>query len=227
MGLILTLGTYAAVMVFLGTTLSHFLTLWKASRVPVPAAPSTTKMKVRSFIKTAGDILFLKRLLKTNDLLWIGEWVFHVSFLFVVLRHLRYILTPVPGWIWSIQFPGLVAGYILPVSLVFILLIKWMGEGGYFSSYNFFLLVLLFTISTIGLLMKTVFINDIVMVKNFMIGIISFRPVAPPGGVLFTVHYLLSLLFLICIPSHIFSAPFVLLDAQTREDKLRTLLHER
>ena len=49
---------------------------------------------------TALDVVFLGRVFVVNPALWFGEWVFHASFLLVLLRHLRYFLDPVPAWVW-------------------------------------------------------------------------------------------------------------------------------
>lgn len=37
----------------------------------------------------AADLLLFARLLRTNGALWIGEWIFHLSLMLVLLRHLR------------------------------------------------------------------------------------------------------------------------------------------
>lgn len=226
MGIVLTLCTYLALLLFFGVAFSRFLTLWNASRAIRAVSPQNLRDPFL-VVKMAGDIFFLARLLKTNDLLWIGEWIFHGSLLLVVLRHLRFILDPVPGWVSCLQTPGLIAGYIFPVSLISILLMKLGKEKGYFPSYNFFLLVLLFLIGVSGLLVKTVFLTDISAVKSFMLGVFAFSPADPPSSLLFSVHYILALILLTCLPSHIFTAPFVIMEARRRDEGLRTVMHEK
>ena len=71
----------------------------------------------------------------------------------VALRHLRYFLDPVPAWVWGLQLPGLIAGYVLPVSLVYILAVRIFSEREKYSSpANVLLLALLLAISGIGVL---------------------------------------------------------------------------
>ncbi len=229
MGILLTLITYLVIAIFFSVSLSRFLTLWKASQAmkTLTILPSrASRPKPILIAKTAGDIFFLTRLLKTNDLLWIGEWIFHCSFLLVVLRHLRYILNPVPDWVWRLQTPGLIAGYILPLALIYIFIMKIGKEEGYFPSYNFFLVVLLFFTGVTGLLMKTVFRTDIVAVNNFMLGIFTFRLADAPASPLFVFHYLLFLVLLAYLPSHVFAAPFVIMEARKRDEELKAIMHE-
>ncbi len=226
MGIILTLSTYLVILIFFGVAFSRFLTLWNAARVTRSVLPRAPRSPVL-VLKMAGDIIFLTRLLKANDLLWIGEWIFHFSFVLVFLRHLRFMLDPVPGLVWCFQTPGLIAGYILPASLISILIMKLGKEKGYFPSYNFFLLVLLFLIGMSGLLVKTIFLTDITGVKNFMLGIFTFRPANPPSSLLFSVHYILVLILLMYLPSHIFAAPFVIIEARIHDEGLTAVLHDK
>jgi nitrate reductase gamma subunit len=163
-----------------------------------------------------------------NDVLWIGEWVFHVSFVFVVLRHLRYFIDPIPQWIWSIQTPGIIAGYILPVALVYIVAMKVIIEKKkYVSSYNFFLIAMIFTIGVTGLLMKIVFRPDVLGIKEFVLGAVTFRLLNAPESTLFTIHFLMVLIMFICLPTHIFAAPLTLLESGQRNERIKGLVHEK
>ncbi len=226
MGMILTLCTYLAMLLFFGVAFSRFMTLWNASRAIRPVLPGTPA-NPSIIIKTAGDIVFLTRLLKANDLLWIAEWIFHCSFVLVIVQHLRFVLDPVPAWVFFLQTPGLIAGYMLPAALIVILVMKLRSEKGYFPSYNFFLVALLFLIGISGLLVKTVFLTDISAAKEFMLGIFTFNPAEPPRSLLWGVHYLLVLILFVCLPSHIFTAPFVIIEARIRDEGLKTVMHEK
>ena len=224
MGILLTLSTYTVLGIFLVVLCGRLLTLWKAARALRGYAPSL-HFTPRLLMKIAGDILFLSRLLKTNDLLWIGEWLFHCTFSLVVLRHLVFFLSPVPGWIAFLQPFGIFAGYILPLSLIYILTVKLSREKGYFPSYNFFLLILLLLLSVTGVLLRTVFKADLVAVKGFVLGILGLSPQSVPLHFLFVMHFFLVLVFILYVPTHIFAAPLVMLDARQREEKLKTLMH--
>lgn len=223
----MTLMMYAVSATFLGVSLSRFLILWKSGTTIRRFSPAPHRLSPLLMLRAAGDILFLTRLLKANDVLWVGEWLFHGSLVLVMLRHLRYVLTPVPDWVWFVQPFGLVAGYILPLSLLFILIIKTGGEREYLPSYNFFLLVLLLAMAVTGLLMQTMFRTDVVAVKEFMVGIFTFSPTVLPHGLLFTLHFFLFLVLIVSLPTHIFTAPFVMIEARRYEKALETLIHKK
>ncbi|HUO76385.1 MAG TPA: hypothetical protein VMU21_02315 [Thermodesulfovibrionales bacterium] len=224
MGILLTLSTYAVLGIFFILLCGKLLTLWKAARTVRGYAPSPS-FTPRLVMKVAGDILFLSRLLNTNDLLWIGEWLFHCTFVLVVLRHLVFFLSPVPGWVAFLQPFGIFAGYLLPLSLIYILTVKLNREEGYFPSYNFFLLILLLLLSMTGILLRTVFKADLVAVKGFVLGILGLSPQSVPLDFLFLMHFSLVLVVILYVPTHIFAAPLVMLDARQREEELRRLLH--
>ena len=224
-GILLTLSTYAVLGIFFILLFGRLLTLWKAARIVSGYAPSPP-FTPRLVMKFAGDILFLSRLLRTNDVLWIGEWLFHCTFLLVVLRHLIFFLNPVPGWVAFLQPFGIFAGYLLPLSLIYILLIKVSREKGYFPSYNFFLIILLLFLSVTGILLRAVFKADLVAVKGFVLGILGLSPQSAPLHFLFVIHFSLVLVFILYLPTHIFAAPLVMLDATLREEELKRLMHE-
>jgi nitrate reductase gamma subunit len=227
MGILLTMSAYAVLVIFLGVSFTRFLELWKAAETTRRFSPVRIHAGPLSFLRTAGDIIFLGRLLRTNDLLWLGEWPFHCFFVLVLLRHLRFVLNPVPEWIWNIQPFGLVAGYLLPVTLLYIFVVKMVREKRYFPSYNLFLIILIFLIAVTGLLMRTVFRTDMVAIKRFMTGIFTFSPMNLPEGTLFIVHFALVLLLAASLPSHIFAAPFVMIEARRREEELKVIIHDR
>jgi nitrate reductase gamma subunit len=173
-------------------------------------------------------VFLFYRLLRTNDVLWAGELLFHASLVLVLLRHLRLVLDPVPGWVWAIQPWGLIAGYLLPFTLIYILVIRLLTEQVKYSSPgNLFLLISLFVISLTGVMMHAWWKPDIIGIKLFMHGIFSLRPVDWPGGWLSTIHLIAVLVIIPYLPTHIFIAPAVMLEAQSREEGLHEVLHDR
>jgi len=225
LGIVLTLGYLLSMLVFLGNCAAKAL-VWTKSRSVNEV--TSDKITLRTFVMAAGDILFFRRLLIVNDILWIGEWIFHFTFILVILRHLRYFLNPVPQWVWALQTPGIIAGYVLPIALAYIFTVKFLIERKkYFSTYNFLLLVLILVISISGLLMKTIYHPDIVSVKTFVMGIVTFGFAAVPGSALFIFHFILVLALILNLPTHIFAAPLVLIGARQREDNLNQVIHEK
>jgi [DsrC]-trisulfide reductase subunit M len=224
-GVVLTLGYYLSMLILFGNYAVKVF-IWTKSK---PLNEKVfRKPSVKALVLAVCDILSFRRLLIANDLLWIGEWVFHVSFVLVMLRHLRYFVDPVPQWVWSVQPVGVFAGYILPVSLVSILIVKFRIEKKmYVSSYNFLLLVLIFVLSVSGLLMKTIFHPDIVSVKTFTMGIVIFAFAAVPASALFIFHFIVFLALIVNLPTHIFAAPLSLISAREREENMNQVIHEK
>jgi [DsrC]-trisulfide reductase subunit M len=175
---------------------------------------------------TALDIACFRRLLDVNGFLWFGSWTFHLSFLFVALRHLSYFLKPVPVCITDIQPFGVLAGYMLPMSLIYIFVVRIAGREKYVSRANFLILGLIFLISVTGLLLRS-FRADLVDVKGFILGVLAFKPNMVPQSFLFIAHFILVLLLAPFLPFHIFTSPVTILEARRREVELKMVLHEK
>ncbi len=228
MGKLLFGAAYIVYAVFWVRMLMHALVWWKAASRPGLSARPGLKARMQAYALTAADIVFFLRLLLVNPLLWLGEWIFHVSFFLVLLRHLRFFLNPVPDFVWWVQTPGLIAGYLLPPALVYILVVRLLTrQERYASTANMVLLGLVLVISSLGVLMRTLFRPDLVGVKLFIYGIVRFAPAAAPGSILFLAHFILVLVLVLLLPSHIFTAPFVMLDARKRGQALRLVMHEK
>jgi nitrate reductase gamma subunit len=227
LGILLIITAYTCVAIFLLRILWRIMLLFRVSGKHDSQDTRASKITPISVLKVIRDVLFLYRLFRVNKPLWIGEWVFHCALLLVLLRHLRYFLYPVPDWVISIQQAGLYSGYVLPISLIYILIIKFgIEKKRYFSSYNFFLLMVLFLSSITGILMQTVIRADIVEIKHFVLSALIFKSVLAPKSTLFVIHFIISLIFLAYLPVHIFAAPYTLMDAQKREDGLKLMIYE-
>ncbi len=227
-GQLLILAAYGVYAAFWIRFLMHALIWWRAAQRLTTSGLASPPMTKKACGLTILDILFFGRLLKGNAALWLGEWVFHASFLLVLLRHLRFFLNPVPELIWSLQTPGLVAGYILPAALVYILVIRlFTKHERYASPANMLLLALVLMIGVLGLLMSLWFKPNLVDVKLFALGLVCFKPAAAPESLLFTLHFGLVLVLIAFLPTHIFSAPLVMMEARKREQALRLVMHEK
>ncbi len=228
MGKILIVAAYAVYAAFWLRFIGHALVWWKVSQRLDNRSLARPHLKLKACALTVLDVVLLGRVFIVNPALWIGEWVFHASFLLVVLRHLRFFLDPVPDWVWWLQTPGLIAGYVLPFALLYILVIRLLTKlEKYAAPANLFLLGLVLAISSIGVVMNTLFTPDLVDVKLFIFGIVHFAPAAAPGSVLFLLHFCLVLVLLLFLPTHIFTAPLVMLEARKREQALRLVIHEK
>ncbi len=226
LGKILTGAAYLIYVVFWVRFLVHAL-VWCRVERRLPAPPAASRSRLKACSLAAGDIIFFGRLFKVNPALWFGEWVFHVSLLFVLLRHLRFFLDPVPGWVWSVQFAGMIAGYILPLSLIYILVIRlFTKRERYASPANVFLLALVLVISSLGLIMHLWMTPNLVDVKLFTLGLACFKPAPAPESLWFAAHFFLVLVLAAFLPTHIVTAPLVMMEARKREQALPLVMHE-
>lgn len=227
MGRLLILAAYLAYAAFWIRFLTHALVWRRAARRLKEPVANMPRSRMKACALTAVDVILFGRLFKVNAALWFGEWVFHVSFLLVLLRHLRFLLNPVPGWVWSVQTAGLIAGYVLPASLAYILVIRLLTKREkYAAPANVFLLALVLVISSLGILMRQWFTPNLVDVKLFMLGILCMKPAPAPGSLLFAAHFLLVLVLVLFVPTHIFTAPFVMMEARKRELGLHRVMHD-
>ena len=225
MGRALFWGFYAAFLIFVAGYIARMLA-W-ARYAPLRPFPEKT-LSLSVFLSGLTDILLLRRLLRVNDVLWLGEWVFHASLLVLFLSHLKYIFDPGPPIIAAVEIPARVAAWLLPASLLYIGVMKIIIEKKvYVSSYNFMLLGAMMVSCVSGLLMKYSLRADLAGIKHFTMGLVTFHIVTPPGTLIFLFHFFIFLMLLMSLPTHMFAAPLTMIEARERDEELRYLVHEK
>jgi nitrate reductase gamma subunit len=205
----------------------HTLVWLRAAKQRPGGHAEVSGKRLPSFAAALIDIILFRRLFASNKALWLGSWAFHAAFFIVILRHLRYFLEPVPDCIVSVQPLGVFAGYLMAFSLAYVLLLRVVTKTKYLSYQNYVILGLVFLISLTGLLMRNYFPADLVDVKSFTMGLVAMRPAPLPGGFFFSIHFFLVLLLVPFLPFHLFTAPFVALEARRREELLDTVMHDK
>jgi hypothetical protein len=63
-------------------------------------------------------------------------------------------------------------------------------------------------------------------VKLFAFGIMTLRPAAFPESPLFLLHFILVLVFILFVPTHIVAAPLVMWEASKRDLGLKMVMHD-
>ncbi|HEY6000886.1 MAG TPA: hypothetical protein VI078_16485 [bacterium] len=227
MGWLIVVATYLAVAALYLRLAAHALrwaeAAWRAPAAPRRGAAST----LRAAAGAALDIALLRRLFLVNPALWLGEWVFHVSLLLVLTRHLRYFLEPVPAWVAGTQTLGWMAGFVLPAALLYVLAWRLIpGREPFSSRANLLVLLDLLGLAATGLLLATRHRVDLVQVKAYALGIVTFRPAPPPADWLLATHLALVLALALYVPSHVLTAPLTLLDARRRDREREGILHD-
>ena len=196
---------YLAAAVFVLGFLSKVVLYFKTPsplKIPVTPAPKTSMGVVLRLIP---EILFFRSLLKggtTEKILWLGGWVFHVSFLLIVLRHLRFFTYPVPECVMWFQQIGIWAGLVFPIALLILIVRRFTNERlaiiTLFADY--FVLVLITAIGATGLMLKYITRTNLVDVKAFILGLVSFSPTQMPDSTMFLIHFSLILVLLVYFP---------------------------
>jgi nitrate reductase gamma subunit len=199
------LFAYLAALIFILGFLSKVVLYFKT---PSPLKIPTTPAPVSSFgvvLRMIPEVFFFRSLLKggtAEKILWLGGWTFHVCFLFIVLRHLRFFTYPVPGWVMSFQEIGIWAGLLFPLALLLLIARRFLNDRLMVISLfqDYFILILIIGIGLTGLLLKYFIRTNLVDVKAFILGLFTLSPVALPNSTLFLIHFCLVLLLLIYFP---------------------------
>jgi nitrate reductase gamma subunit len=176
-------------------------------KIPTTPAPTTTTGVVLRMIR---EVVFFESLFKGTKWTWVFSWIFHFSLLLVLLRHGRYFWEPVPGLLALVQPFGIYAGFAMVVGLVGLWARRFLVDRVRYISgpSDHLMLLLLILIGVTGLGMKFVEHTDIVAVKSFFQGLITFSPAAMPSDPLLLAHLLLVALLMIVFPfSKLLHAP--------------------
>ncbi|MFH2001608.1 MAG: sulfate reduction electron transfer complex DsrMKJOP subunit DsrM [Planctomycetota bacterium] len=167
------------------------------------------------FRNTSTDLTSGKRLVYWPNLwLWLAGLAFHWCFLVIVLRHLRFFMEPVPGFVHFIQnLDGMfqvgvpvfyMSSAIILASLAFLFARRIFDAKIRYISLpaDYFALVLLLAIVISGILTRHVFKADIVEVKKLAVGLLTLRP-SMPGEIGFWFY-----LHLFCLSALLAYFPF-------------------
>ncbi len=193
----------AAVFVlgFLNKVIQYFKT---PSPLVIPTTPAPTST-MGVVLRLIPEVLFFRSLLKggtAEKILWLGGWVFHVSFLLIVLRHLRFFTYPVNECIMFFQEIGIYAGLVFPIALLILIVRRFTNDrlAAISLFQDYFILVLIVSIGLTGLLLKYYLRTNLVDVKAFIMGLLTFSPTQLPDSPIFLIHFILVLTLLIYFP---------------------------
>ncbi|MBW1681851.1 MAG: sulfate reduction electron transfer complex DsrMKJOP subunit DsrM [Deltaproteobacteria bacterium] len=150
--------------------------------------------------------------------LWLAALVFHYSFLVIFLRHFRFFMEPIPGFVHLLEsldgfmqtgvlpltglgVPGVYLTDMLLMLAVTYLFVRriYVPQTRYISlPQDYFPLFLILALGTSGILMRYFIRVDITAVKELVLGLIKFGPSTESLqgiGVIFYIHlFLISVL---------------------------------
>ncbi len=189
------------------------------------------KSSLDVILRMAGEVLVFRSLfrntkydlktntIKSNRVLWLGAIVFHISFLLIVLRHFRFFVDPVPSVITTLQGVDTItfltptlsfSGILIVIALLYLFIRRLVfPEMRYISILSdHLILLLLLAIVITGTLMRYSLRVDIIQVKQFMLGILTFSPISIDIPWILGLHLLLVSALLVYFPfSKLMHAP--------------------
>lgn len=174
-------------------------------RTPMPYPHTLTpgpKTEGGAVLRILGDVTIFPNLFKADKWLWAGAWIFHAALAAVLFRHLRYFTYPVPGLVLFMETVGLFFGCLFGAAALFLF---WRRLGLprtlYISNIpDYFALVLLGLIAGTGLSVSYWLHVNLVDVKGFILGLMTFHPVEIPRHPLFLLHLFFVLVLMLYFP---------------------------
>ncbi len=178
-------------------------------KIPTTPAP-TTRLGV--WARMIREVTVFESLFKSNKWIWLFGWVFHLCLFAELAWHLRYFTEPVwfflPWMQWFINFTGfgMIAGLAGLWARRFL-----VDRVRYISSLSdHLMLALLVGIAASGLSMKYLFHTDIISLKAFFLGLMTFNWQPLPADAPLLVHLTLVATLMIVFPvSKLLHAPGV------------------
>ncbi len=201
---------YFAAAVFVGGLAYKIVDFARTpSPLSIPTTPAPTSAPGVAF-RMFREVVFFESLFKGNLWIWAMGAAFHFGLALVLFRHLRYFTEPVPFVVAVSQPFGIYAGFMMAAGLAGLWARRLLVERiRYISTVSdHLMLVLLLVIAATGLGMKFLFHTDVVGVKAFFLGLMSFDIQPLPAHPGLYIHLGAVALLLIVFPySKLLHAP--------------------
>jgi nitrate reductase gamma subunit len=178
-------------------------------KIPTTPAPTT---RAGVWMRMLREVTVFESLFKANKWTWLFGWIFHFCLFVELIWHLRYFTEPVlfflPWLQWFINFTG----YGMVIGLLGLWGRRFLVDRvRYISNLSdHLMLALLVGIGASGLAMKFLFHTDIVALKGFFLGMMTFSWQPLPADPALLVHLTLVATLMIVFPiSKLLHAPGV------------------
>jgi nitrate reductase gamma subunit len=203
---------YAAtllLLVGLGMKIAQYARTPAPLKIPTTPAPMTNSGVA---FRMAREVVLFESLFKSSKWTWIFGWMFHMGLFLVLVRHLRYFVADIPGWLAAIQPFGKYAAFMMVAGLGGLLARRFLVDRvRYISTPSDYLhLLLLIGIGMSGAMMTFVAHTDIVALKMFALGLMRFAPQPVPEDPILLAHLAMVAVLMIIFPiSKLLHAPGV------------------
>jgi nitrate reductase gamma subunit len=155
-------------------------------------------------------VVLFESLFKSSKATWLFGWLFHFGLFLDMLRHLRYFIDPIWFWVVIIQPFGKYGSILMFVGLVGLLIRRIVVDRvRYISSpSDHLMLVLILCITSTGIAMSFYLGADVISVKSFFTGLITFDIHNIPADPVLISHLIMVALLMIIFPySKLLHAP--------------------
>jgi len=179
-------------------------------RIPTTPAPVT---RIGVAARMTREVVFFESLFKSTKWTWLFGWIFHMALFLILARHIRYFQDPLWDWVHFIQPFGRYASFVMLAGLAGLWARRFLVDRvRYISSpSDHLMLALLFAIGVSGILMSGLltkfgfpqafaFRTDIVQVKEFFIGLMTFDWHSLPSDPMLLLHLALVATLMIVFP---------------------------
>ncbi len=183
------------------------------ARTPAPLKIPTTPAPITEAgvaMRMVREVVLFESLFKGNKWIWIFGWVFHFGLFLVTLRHLRYFIDPVWLPIELVQPFGIYGGMAMVVGLAGLWARRILVDRVRYITgpSDHLILALLILIGVSGLGMTFLVHTDVIGVKQFFRGLVTFNLAPLPADPLLLLHLLLVAGLMIIFPfSKLLHAP--------------------
>lgn len=168
-------------------------------KIPTTPAPTTTSGVA---LRMAREVVLFESLFKSNKWIWVFGWMFHVGLALVLLRHVRYFQEPVWFLVEFIQPFGKYASFAMVAGLAGLWARRFLVDRVRYISTpsDHLILALLVGIGITGMSMTFVAHTDIVALKAFTMGLITFNWQPLPNDFNLLAHLFLVAVLMIIFP---------------------------
>jgi len=202
---------FATVVLFAGLAYRIYTYANTPSPLKIVTTPAPTT-KAGVVYRMWREVVLFESLFKSSKWTWIFGMAFHFGMLLVLLRHLRYVNEPTWFWVDMIQPFGIYAGFAMLLGLGGLWARRILVDRVRYISApsDHLMLAMIIGITGTGLMMKFVSGTDVVAVKSFMIGLLTFNIQPIPNDPILLIHLGLVGLLMIVFPySKLLHAPGV------------------
>ena len=194
---------YISLIILLVGLTRKTIQFWKTpAPLKIPTAP-TQLTQTGVVLRMAREVTLFESLFKSNKWIWLFGWMFHIGLFLVLIRHLRYFYPGDLPEIFLLMQPFKYAAFAMVIGLAGLLARRiFVPRIRYISApSDYLMLLMLLTIGVSGVVMTfTENHTDVMAVKAFASGLITFNWADLPTEIHLLVHLLMVFVLMAVFP---------------------------